>query len=43
MIRKSKSAYDCLIKIPLIIKLSKTNQLKNSDGNFIEDIYPIVR
>ena len=43
MIRKSKSAYDCLIKIPLIIKLSKKNQLKNSDLLVsIEDIYPTL-
>jgi len=29
MIRKSKSAYDCLIHIPLIVKLMKNKQKKN--------------
>ena len=43
MIRKSKSAYDCLIHIPLIVKLIKKNQIIIcNDLVSIEDIYPTI-
>ena len=43
MIRKSKSAYDCLINIPLLIKLPKQHQIKNNNLLVaIEDIYPTL-
>ena len=43
MIRKSKSAYDCLVKIPLIYKSTKKNQLRyNSELVNIVDIYPTI-